>query len=127
MRDGPRYLLDSRSSVRELSGGNFNRRRWVHRTDTITLTNTQRYQAKEKPGVWLGKMGVEGGGGIRPGKHDAESRPPKKRFLTPFSPCCKQDALAMARMLEFQSAARRRGFCGIYLLFLELELRVLEE
>jgi RHS repeat-associated protein len=31
-------------------------------------------------------MGVGGGGAIRPGKHDAESRAPEKRFLTPFSP-----------------------------------------
>jgi hypothetical protein len=51
----------------------------------ITLTHTQRYQAKEKPSVWFGEMGVEGGGAIRPGKHDAESRPPERRFLTPFS------------------------------------------
>jgi hypothetical protein len=40
---------------------------------------------KEKPTVWFGEMGVEGGGTIRPGKHDAESRAPEKRFLTPFS------------------------------------------
>jgi REP element-mobilizing transposase RayT len=52
----------------------------------ITLTHTQRYEAKEKPTVWFGEMGVEGGGAIRPGKHDAESRAPEKRFLSPFSP-----------------------------------------
>ena len=33
----------------------------------------------------LGEMGVEGGGAIRPGKHDAQPRPPEKRLLTPFS------------------------------------------
>jgi putative transposase len=52
----------------------------------LTLTHTQRYQAKERLIVGFGEMGVEGGGAIRPGKRDAESRAPEKRFLTPFSP-----------------------------------------
>ena len=33
----------------------------------------------------LGQMGVEGGSANRPGKHDAQSRAPEKRFLAPFS------------------------------------------
>jgi hypothetical protein len=54
----------------------------------ITLTHTQRYQAKEKPSVGFGEMAAEGGGAIRPGKQDAGSRPPEKRLLTPFFPRC---------------------------------------
>jgi hypothetical protein len=48
------------------------------------LFGVKKVRGKKGVSVWIGEVGIESGREIRAGKHHAEARATKKRFLTPY-------------------------------------------